>query len=73
MLETQLAEIASAIPSFESGKIPSKPENMGTANLVDIKYFNFEDQDLPINKSDPGSPIVDCTIRPHTFRMLFVI
>ena len=68
MLETQLAKIASTIPSFESGKIPGKPENMETANLVDIKYFNFGDQDLPIKKSDPSSPIIECTIGPHTFK-----
>jgi hypothetical protein len=41
MLETQLAQIASAIPSFESGRIPANLENMETPNLVDIKYFNF--------------------------------
>ena len=41
---------------------------METANLVDIKYFNFGDQDLPIRKSDPGSSIMECTIRPHTFK-----
>jgi len=68
MLETQLAQIACAIPSFESGKITSKLENIETANLVDIKYFNFGDQDLPIKKSDPGSPIIECTIGPQTFK-----
>jgi len=68
MLETQLAQFASAIPSFESGKIPSKPKNMETANLVDIKYFNFGDQDLSIKKSDPGSPIIECTIGSLTFK-----
>jgi hypothetical protein len=68
MLEAQLAQIASSIPSFESGKIPGKPENMETANLVDIKYFNFGDQDLPINKSDPGNPIIECTIDSHIFK-----
>jgi len=41
---------------------------METANLVDIKYFNFGDQDLPIKKNDPGSPIIECTIGPHTFK-----
>ena len=73
MLETQLAQIASAIPSFESDKIPSKRENMETTNLVDIKDFSFGDQDLPIKKSDSGSPIIECIVGPHTFKMLFVI
>jgi len=73
MLETQLAQIALVIPSFESSRIPAKPKNMETANLVDIKYFNFRDQDLPIKKSDSGSPIIECIVGPHTFKMLFVI
>ena len=39
MLETQLAQLAAAIPSFEKGKIPSKPEEfMETANLVTSRY-----------------------------------
>jgi len=41
---------------------------METANLVDIKYFNFGDQDLPIKKSDPDSPIIECTIDSHTLK-----
>ena len=68
MLETHLAQITWAIPSFECGRIPAKPKNMETANLVDIKYFNFGDQDLPIKKTDPGSPIIECIIGPHTFK-----
>ena len=68
ILETQLAQIASTIPSFESGRIPAKLENMETTNLVDIKYFNFGDQDLSIKKSDPGIPIIECIIGPHTFK-----
>jgi hypothetical protein len=71
MLENQLAQIGSAMPSFESGSILAKPKIIETANLVDIKYFG--DQDLPIKKSDPGSPIIECIIGPHSFRMLFVI
>jgi hypothetical protein len=39
MLETQLAQLATAIPSFEKGKIPSKPEEfMETANLITSRH-----------------------------------
>jgi hypothetical protein len=39
MLETQLAQLAAAIPSFEKGKIPSKPEEfMETANLITSRH-----------------------------------
>jgi hypothetical protein len=36
MLESQLALLAAAVPPFEKGKIPSQPEDLETANLVDI-------------------------------------
>ena len=39
MIETQLAQIAAAIPSYEKDRIPGKPEGtMETANLVTAKY-----------------------------------
>ena len=39
MIETQLAQIAAAIPSYEKDRISGKPEGtMETANLVTAKY-----------------------------------
>jgi seryl-tRNA synthetase len=39
MIETQLAQIAAAIPSYEKDRIPGKPEEtMETANLVTTRY-----------------------------------
>ena len=39
MIETQLAQIVVAIPSYEKDRIPSKPEGtMETTNLVTAKY-----------------------------------
>ena len=39
MLETQLAQLAAIVPSFEQGKIPRKPEDpIETINLVTTKY-----------------------------------
>jgi hypothetical protein len=39
MIETQLAQIAATIPSYEKDRIPGKPEGtMETFNLVTTKY-----------------------------------
>jgi hypothetical protein len=39
MLETQLAQLATTIPSFDKGRIPGKPkEFMETDNLVTSRY-----------------------------------
>jgi hypothetical protein len=69
MIETQLAQIAAAIPSYEKDKIPGKPEGtMETANLVTARYdFSKNGWGFPIKKSDPGNPIIICSIGPHTF------
>ena len=41
-IETQLAQIAAAIPSYEKGRIPGKPEGtMETTNLVTVMYDFF--------------------------------
>jgi hypothetical protein len=36
MLESQLAQLAAAVPPLEKGKIPGQPEDLETTNLVDI-------------------------------------
>jgi len=36
MLESQLAQLAAAVPPLEEGKILGQPEDLETANLVDI-------------------------------------
>jgi hypothetical protein len=69
MLETQLAQLAAAIPSFEKGRISGKPEEfMETANLVTSRYdFGLDGWVVPIKKGDPRSPVITCSIGPHTF------
>ena len=69
MIETQLAQLAAAIPSFEKGRIPSKPEEfMETANLSTSRYdFGLDGWSVPIKKGDPGSSVITCSIGPHTF------
>jgi hypothetical protein len=43
MFETQLAQLAAAIPSFEKDRIPGKPKpTMKTANLVTTSYLGYE-------------------------------
>ena len=39
MIETQLAQLAAAIPSYEKDRIPGKPEGtMEIANLITTRY-----------------------------------
>ena len=39
MIETQLAQLAAAIPSYEKDRIPSKPKKtMEITNLVTARY-----------------------------------
>ena len=65
MIETQLAQIAAAIPSYEKDRIPGKPEEtMETSNLVTAKYgyalnswgSYLLDFPFTIKKGDPGTP-----------------
>jgi hypothetical protein len=69
MIETQLAQIAAAIPSFEKDRITSKSEvTIETANLVTARYdFSKNGWGFPIKKGDPRNPVITCSIGPHTF------
>ena len=45
MIETQLAQIATAVPVSESGKIPRQPESpIETANMVSTGWSNLPRQ-----------------------------
>jgi hypothetical protein len=77
MLETKLAQLATAIPSFEKGRIPGKPEaTMETANLFTARYGNvlsswgshLMDAPFTIEKGDPSNPVITCSIGPHAFK-----
>jgi hypothetical protein len=58
MIETQLAQIAAAIPSYEKDRIPGKPEGtMEIANLVMARYdFSKNGWGFPIKKVILGTP-----------------
>jgi hypothetical protein len=69
MIETQLAQIATAIPSFVKDRIPGKLEGiMETTNLVTARYdFSENGWGFPIKKGDPGNLVITWSIGPHTF------
>jgi hypothetical protein len=65
-----------SVPVTEKGKIPGKPEDVETANLVDIynvgHYITtpsraWEDDSLPKKKGDLGRPVIPIAIGAHTF------
>ena len=69
MIETQLAQIAVAIPSYEKDRIPGKPKGtMETANLVTTRYdFSINGLGFPIKKGDPRNPVITYSVGTHTF------
>ena len=78
MIESQIAQLAAAIPLSDKGKIPGQPEDLETTNLVDIHntaYYCIQpstgrwiDYTLPKKKSDLGRSIIPITIGPHIFQ-----
>jgi hypothetical protein len=77
MIESQIAQLASSIPSVDKGKIPRQPEELETTNLVDISnagwYYRdrpsggWKDDSMPEKKGDPGRPVIPIAIGPNTF------
>jgi hypothetical protein len=76
MLESQLQQLANIVPANQ-GKIPGQPEDLETANLVDIfnagSYWSdpiskgWNDETLPIKKGDPGRPVIPISIGSVNF------
>jgi hypothetical protein len=72
MLESQLAQLAAAVPPLEKGKIPGQPKDLETANLIDIHNaanYNTQpadvkwiDYSLTDKKGDPGRPVIPISI-----------
>jgi hypothetical protein len=61
---------------MEKGKIPGKPKDLETANLVDIynagHFYTtplraWVGNTLPVKKGDPGRPIIPISIGAYTF------
>ena len=78
MIESQIAQLAATVPPSDKGKIPGQPEDLETANLVDIHnaaYYYTEpsterwiDYSLPEKKGDIGRPVIPISIGPHIFQ-----
>ena len=78
MIESQIAQLAAAVPTSDKGKILGQPKDLETTNLVDIHnaaYYYMEpstrrwiDYTLPEKKSDLGRPVIPIAIRPHIFQ-----
>jgi hypothetical protein len=80
MIESQISQLAALVPVAKKGKIPRNPEELETANLIDIfnagEYFIappkplrpvWGEEDMPKKKGDPGRPIIPIHIGAHTF------
>ena len=72
MIESQIAQLMVVVPSSDKGKIQEQPEDLETANLIDIHnaaYYYIEpstgrwiDYSLPNKKGDPRRPIIPITV-----------
>jgi hypothetical protein len=78
MIESQIAQLAAVVPPSDKGKISGQPDDLETANLVNIHnaafYYNqlsqgrWIDYTLPDKKGDPWRPIIPISIGPHIFQ-----
>ena len=77
MIETQLSQIAAAIPISDSGKIPGLPEtSFESVKMVSTRFGKplcreshdyFVDPPFVTKKEDPGRLTITCSIGPHVF------
>jgi hypothetical protein len=80
MIESQISQLAASVPVAEKGKISRNPEELETANLIDIfnarEYFVapprplrlvWGEEDMPEKKGDLGRPIIPIRIGAHIF------
>ena len=78
MIESQIAQLAAAVPPTDKGKILGQQEDLETTNLVNIHnaaYYYIQpstgrwiDYTLPEKKSDLGRPVIPIAIGPHIFQ-----
>jgi hypothetical protein len=78
MIESQIAQLAAAVPLSDKGKILGQPEDLETINLVDIHNAAFYytqpsegrwiDYSLRDKKGDLGRPVIPISIGPHIFQ-----
>jgi hypothetical protein len=79
MLESQISQLASSIPTTNPGKISGQPEELESANLVDIYSANrcsskkeegprWTDWGMSAKRGDPRRPVITITIGAYTFK-----
>ena len=78
MIESQIAQLATAIPPTDKGMILGQPEDLETTKLVDIhnaagcyieqSIGRWYDYSLPVKKGDPGRPVIPIAFGPHMFQ-----
>ena len=75
--ESQIAQLAATVPSTEKDKIPGQPEEVETANLVEIHNVDFykdgssrgwQYESMPEKRGDFGQPVIPIKIGPHDFK-----
>ena len=81
MIETQIAQIATALPVSDSGKILRQPEtSLEYVKMVSMRFSKplcweshnyFIDPPFVTKKEDPGRPTITCSIGPHVFYNAF--
>ena len=81
MIETQIAQIAAALPVSNTGKIPRKPEtSLESVKMVSTRFGKplcreshdyFVDPPFVTKKEDLGHPTITCSIGPHVFHNAF--
>jgi hypothetical protein len=79
MLESQISQLASSVPTVNPSKIPSQPEELESANLADIYSIDlcssktkegprWTDWGMPAKRGDTGRPVITITIGDYTFK-----
>jgi hypothetical protein len=77
MIESQISQLATAVPPSNQSKILRQSKELEYANLVDIfnagSYWSdpstggWNDETLPIKKGDPGRPVIPISIGSVNF------
>jgi hypothetical protein len=72
MIESHIAQLVASVPPADKGKILGQPEELETANLVDIFHAGWYHRDRPSGvwkdeitlekKGDPGRPVIPISI-----------
>jgi hypothetical protein len=79
MLDSQISQLASSVPTANPCKILGQPEDLESTNLVDIYSTNlcsskteegprWTNWGMPAQRGDPRRPVITITIGAYTFK-----